>query len=87
VHIEATGADWVQYRCTDARNINPQIVARLAARGTPVVALTELPRSLEDVYLSIVADTGDGGWGIGDASSSPILHSPSCIPELEEVQQ
>jgi ABC-2 type transport system ATP-binding protein len=87
VHIEATGADWVQYRCTDARNINPQIVARLAARGTPVVALTELPRSLEDVYLSIVADTADGGWGIGDGASSPILHSPSSIPELEEVQQ
>src|SRR6266545_702937 len=56
VRVEATGDDWVRYRCADARAVNPQIVTRLAARGAPVVALAELPRSLEDVYLSIVAD-------------------------------
>jgi ABC-2 type transport system ATP-binding protein len=54
--IEAIGEDWVQYRCADARDINPRIVERVAARGLPIVALSELPRSLEDVYLSIVAD-------------------------------
>jgi ABC-2 type transport system ATP-binding protein len=54
--IEAIGEDWVQYRCADARTVNPRIIERVAARGMPIVALSELPRSLEDVYLSIVAD-------------------------------
>ena len=67
VRIEAAGGDWLRYRCAEPRQINPQIVARLAARGVPVVALTELPRSLEDVYLGIVADDGAG---LGDRSDS-----------------
>jgi ABC-2 type transport system ATP-binding protein len=54
--VEATGDEWLRFRCADARHVNPQILARLTARGVPVVALTELPRSLEDVYLSIVAE-------------------------------
>jgi ABC-2 type transport system ATP-binding protein len=94
VRIEASGDNWVQYRCTDAHNLNPQIVARLAARGTPIVALTELPRSLEDVYLSIVAEDNvdRGSWSAdsgareratrreGESSSSPAS-------EMEEVEQ
>jgi ABC-2 type transport system ATP-binding protein len=98
VPIEASGADWLRYRCSDARAINPQIIARLAAHGTPVIGLTELPRRLEDVYLSIVEkknvdrgswseDAGAGGWEIGDGKrpSSPQL--PIANPQLEEVQQ
>jgi len=54
VRVEVTGDDWVRYRCAEPRQINPQIITRLAARGIPIVALTELPRRLEDVYLSIV---------------------------------
>ena len=46
----------MHYRCADAHNVNPHIVERVAARGLPLVALSELPRRLEDVYLSIVAD-------------------------------
>jgi hypothetical protein len=72
VRVEASGADWVRYRCTDARMINPHVITRLAAHDVPVIALTELPRRLEDVYLSIVEaqsvdrgswsnDVGDGG--------------------------
>jgi len=98
VRIEASGADWLRYRCTDARAINPQIIARLAARAVPVIGLAELPRRLEDVYLSIVEaksvdrgswsdDTGDGGWGMRDGEEPRIPHPPSPIPQLEEVQQ
>jgi len=68
VQIEAVGDDWVQYRCADARAINPQIIARVAERGDPIVALSELPRSLEDVYLSIM-DEGVGSWELGANSS------------------
>lgn len=71
VRVEAAGDDWLQYRCAEPRQVNPQIVARLAERGVPVVALAELPRSLEDVYLRIVADGSveRGAWsgdGAGD---------------------
>jgi ABC-2 type transport system ATP-binding protein len=56
VRIVAAGEDWVRYRCSDPRHANPQIIARLAGQNVPVVALAEVPRSLEDVYLSIVTD-------------------------------
>jgi ABC-2 type transport system ATP-binding protein len=98
VRVEASGPDWVRYRCTDARAINPHVIARLAAHAVPVIALTELPRRLEDVYLSIVEpqsvdrgswsnNVGDGGWGIGDAEQLPDSQPASPSPQLEEVQQ
>jgi len=67
VALEAIGENWVQYRCADAPAVNPQIVARATERGMPIVALSELPRSLEDVYLSIVADekVERGVWSDG----------------------
>ena len=97
VRIEASGADWVQYRCADALAVNPQVIARLAARGAPVVSLAALPRRLEDVYLSIVeeknvdrgawSDAGDWGLGTGDwESPSPNPQSPIPNPQFEEAQ-
>jgi ABC-2 type transport system ATP-binding protein len=64
VRVEESGADWVRYRCVDARAVNPQVIARLAAHGAPVLALAELPRRLEDVYLSIVEEKNldRGAW-------------------------
>jgi len=57
----------VRFSSAEPHLANPQILARLAARGLPVVALAELPRSLEEVYLRIVAEeeTGDRTQGIG----------------------
>ena len=59
--------------------------------AVPVVALGELPRSLEDIYLSIVAgeqvergvwtaEPGVGNEGIGDREDS-------SSPQLEEVRR
>jgi ABC-2 type transport system ATP-binding protein len=83
VRVEAAGDDWVRYRCAEPRHVNPQIIARLAAQATPVVALAEVPRSLEDVYLSIVADTnGERGiWSAADAESNAPL--TNAQPERE----
>ncbi len=55
VTIEEIGGDTLRYRCPEPHLINPQIIARLHDRGLPLVALAEVPRSLEDVYLRIVA--------------------------------
>lgn len=54
--IVAEGDDWLRFRTTDAARVNPQIIDALAVRGVPVVKLYDLPRSLEDVYLSIVGE-------------------------------
>ncbi len=80
ITIEAAGHDWIHFRCADPHAINPQIVARLAARGVPVVSLAELPRSLEQVYLRIVGedDIERGSW-------SDTAHDTRA-PHTEEVQ-
>jgi ABC-2 type transport system ATP-binding protein len=57
--VEQHGPDWLRYRCSDERAINPQILSRLAAQEIPVVSLAALPRRLEDVYLSIIADDAE----------------------------
>jgi ABC-2 type transport system ATP-binding protein len=97
IDVEDSGADWMRYRCADARAINPQIVARLAGLGAPVVALSELPRRLEDVYLSIVEEKSvdRGAWseasnlglGIRDREKESLNpQSPISNPQFEEVQ-
>jgi ABC-2 type transport system ATP-binding protein len=48
------GPDWVRYRTADPAEINPRLLQRLAELRVPVLTLTEVPRSLEDVYLQVV---------------------------------
>jgi ABC-2 type transport system ATP-binding protein len=60
-HVEQQGPDWLHYRCADPQAINPQLLSRLTAQGIPVVGLAALPRRLEDVYLSIIADDAERG--------------------------
>ena len=78
VRIEAAGEDWLRYRCADARQINPRIIARLAERNIPIVALAELPRRLEEIYLNIV---GEGGLGIGDWGQGHRGHADTKIED------
>ena len=56
VAIESRGKDWLRYSAADPRVTNPVLVQRLAAAGVGVVALSEVPRSLEDVYLRVVEE-------------------------------
>jgi ABC-2 type transport system ATP-binding protein len=73
VKVEELDGNSLRYRCTEPQLVNPQILARLAAGGLPVISLAEVPRSLEDVYLRIVSegaeDRGQGAereQGTGD---------------------
>jgi ABC-2 type transport system ATP-binding protein len=54
VDVIAYGADWVRYRAPDPAALNPRVLAQLAAHHVPVLTLSEVPRSLEDVYLHVV---------------------------------
>ena len=56
VTVESVTDTAMRYRCAEPNLVNPQILARLAACGLPVLALAELPRSLEEVYLRIVGE-------------------------------
>jgi ABC-2 type transport system ATP-binding protein len=56
VDVQAHGADWVRYFTPDPHVMNPQLLALLASRGVGVVTLSEVGRSLEDVYLRVVEE-------------------------------
>ncbi len=65
--IQAQGPDWVRYRTERPATANPALLARLTRAAAPVLTLAEVPRSLEAVYLALMADAealpaaGDGG--------------------------
>jgi ABC-2 type transport system ATP-binding protein len=57
VHVVASGADWLRYEAETPETMNPRVLERLASQQVPVVRLSEVPRSLEDVYLQVVGTT------------------------------
>jgi len=61
IQVEASGQDWFQYRTPTPEMTNPALLARLSGMGAPVLTLSEVPRSLEEVYLRIVESEGNGG--------------------------
>lgn len=56
VEIEEYGDTWLRFRTRRPAETNPALLRLLHTHGTPVVALSELPRSLEAVYLHIVGE-------------------------------
>ena len=54
VEVVDSGPDWVRYRTPNPAATNPALLHSLATRNVPVLTLTEVPRSLEDVYLQVV---------------------------------
>jgi ABC-2 type transport system ATP-binding protein len=54
VAVEDHGDTWLRYSTPEPERVNPRLLQQLAERGVPVVTLSEVPRSLEDVYLRIV---------------------------------
>lgn len=86
VRLEEIGADYVRYRCTDPLHINPQIMTRLAQQGLPLLSLAEVPRSLEDVYLSIV-DEQQSMAPQPYSNEQPATHARehTHVPRPEEV--
>jgi ABC-2 type transport system ATP-binding protein len=56
VGLEAQGEDWLRYSTPNPQEINPLLLKTLASRGVGIVTLSEVPRSLEDVYLKAVEE-------------------------------
>ncbi len=57
VNVVAHGQNWVRYTVPNPAIFNPRLLDRLARDNVPVITLSEVPRSLEEVYLHIV-ETG-----------------------------
>ena len=54
LHIMESGPNWFRYRTTCPETANPALLKRLAELDQSVVTLSEVERSLEDVYLKII---------------------------------
>jgi len=54
VRVEDHGSTWLRYRTAAPEAVNPLLLERLTRRGARVVTVSEVPRSLEEVYLRIV---------------------------------
>ena len=80
ITVEEASGQTLRYRCAEPALVNPQLLARLAARNLPVVALAEVPRSLEDVYLRIVAEAAG-------ASKQPAAPPQVRLAANEVLQQ
>ena len=56
IDIIASGDNWVRYSTSQAETVNPKILNSLAKAEIPVVTLSRVERSLEDVYLQVVSE-------------------------------
>ncbi|MEI7770984.1 MAG: ABC transporter ATP-binding protein [Chloroflexales bacterium] len=74
VTVESYDASALRYRCRAPQQINPQIFARLASTGLPVVTLAEVPQRLEEVYLRIVGEQGTGNREQGTVPRSSDIN-------------
>lgn len=63
VAVVAHGDDWLRYSVANPAEFNPTLLQHLAQHNHPVITLSEVPRSLEEIYLRIVEN---------DSSPSPV---------------
>ena len=54
VKVEQVGQDWLRYRTDRPQEANPRLVRWLTEQGCDVVTLSQVPQSLEQVYLQVV---------------------------------
>ena len=57
VAVEEVGENWIRYRTENQQELNPAVLKRVSEAGHKVVTLSEIPRSLEQVYLQVVEKT------------------------------
>jgi ABC-2 type transport system ATP-binding protein len=56
VTLSNRASDWMRFRVKDPRVANPKLIHELSANKAPVVSVSESPRTLEQVYLKVMAD-------------------------------
>ncbi len=61
VQLIAQGGDWLRFRTPNPAQANPLLLRALLEQGIAVLSLSEVPRSLEQVYLRAVNMAEEGG--------------------------
>lgn len=56
VTIDQYGINWLQYRTRDPYTINPRVLAKCVELGAEVVTLSQVTKTLEDIYLQVVEE-------------------------------
>ncbi len=56
VRLLDKGERWVRYEVEDPDITNPSVINAMNNAGIPIVTLSEVERSLEDLYLRVVQD-------------------------------
>jgi ABC-2 type transport system ATP-binding protein len=65
VRMHQVDGQSLRFRVEHPERSNPELVHALSANRAPVVAIQEVPRSLEQVYLKVMADAQDMGSHAG----------------------
>lgn len=65
------GPDWIRYQTANPLRDNPLVIESLVRQNIPVVGLSEVPRSLEKVYLQAI-NSADGD----EQSSQKLAQAP-----------
>jgi ABC-2 type transport system ATP-binding protein len=60
VQVKAHGKDWLRYTTADPDEVNPILLQRLTSQGVGIITVSEVERSLEDVYLQVVEEREAG---------------------------
>lgn len=56
VTLSGRGTDWLRFRVERPQAANPLLVHELSAHKAPILLVQETPRSLEQVYLKVMAE-------------------------------
>ena len=56
VRLSERESDWMRFRVDQPQVSNPLLVHEMSARKAPILSVQEAPRSLEQVYLKVMAD-------------------------------
>ena len=56
VTIDNYGLNWLHYKTPDPYTANPRVLAKCHELGVSVVTLSQLTKTLEDIYLQVVSE-------------------------------
>jgi len=59
VTVVEEGSNWMRYAAPDPVQVNPAILQKLSDAHVPVFTLSEVPQSLETVYLRVLEEASD----------------------------
>jgi ABC-2 type transport system ATP-binding protein len=68
--LTAQGPDWLRYQTEDPLHSNPLVVQSFVSRQIPIIKLSEVPRSLEKIYLQAINRPDDGEQVKKDAQAT-----------------